>query len=262
MKKHTTAIILAAGVGSRMKSTTPKQYMKLAGHPVLYHTIKAFQDSPIIEEIILVVADNQIEFTIEEIVGKYNFTKVRKITQGGSERHHSVQKGLHKLSLETEYVMIHDGARPIVSGELLERAYNSMGKSPATIAVMPVKETIKRVDFTGEVIETPNRNQVYAVQTPQVFKVEVITRAYENLAQALLDNGEYVVINTNKIYDESEIKTSNLLNITDDAMVVEFFTDIKVNTFIGDYKNIKITTHEDIELAELFIGKQNKNTHQ
>lgn len=262
MKRHTTAIVLAAGIGSRMESATPKQYMKVAGYPVLYHTIKAFQDSPIIEEIILVVSEKYLEFATEDIVEKYNFTKVTQITLGGSERHCSVQNGLRLLSPEAEYVMIHDGARPIVSEKLLERAYNSVGESSATIAVMPVKETIKRVNLEGEVIDTPNRSEVYAVQTPQAFSVEVIKMAYENLCQAFLDTVEYTIVNTNKEYDEHQVKRGDLLNITDDAMVVEFFTDIRVNTFAGDYKNIKITTPEDMELAELFINKENKNTHQ
>lgn len=247
MYKHTTAIILAAGVGSRMESNLPKQYMELAGRPVLYHTIKAFQDSPLIEEIILVVGENQQDFSTKEIVNKYNFTKVTKVIVGGNERYHSVKNGLQNLSSETEYIMIHDGARPIVSEGLLERAYNSMEVSAASIAVMPVKDTIKKLDSKGEVIATPERNTLYMVQTPQVFTKKVITQAYVNLS----------------LKQESASKTNqgagNAPTITDDAMVVESFTDVKVNTFQGDYRNIKITTPEDIDLAELFLSTQNKN---
>lgn len=235
MKKHTTAIILAAGIGSRMESKIPKQYLELEGYPVLYHTLKAFQDSPVIDEIILVTGENELEYCKKEMVEKYSISKVTATTVGGCERYQSVQKGLEKISTKSQYIMIHDGARPILSQALINYGYESMQTSKAAIPALPVKDTIKKLSVTGEVMETPNRSELYLVQTPQVFEANLIQDAYEKLNQ---------IKNIKSIPD-----------ITDDAMVVEYFLKYKVNTFLGDYKNIKITTPEDLELASLYLKK-------
>lgn len=227
MYKHTTAIILAAGIGSRMKLSTPKQYTHVLDYPVIYHTIKAFQESPIIKDIILVCGANEINMCQESVVDKYGFDKVVSIVAGGEERYHSVQAGINKLSVASEYVMIHDCARPVVSQELLLRGYESVVANNATIPVLPVKDTIKELDTDGFVTATPNRQQLYIVQTPQVFGTALIKEAYANLKESS--------------------------SITDDAMVVEKFTNKKVHTYEGDYRNIKITTPEDIGMVEMFL---------
>lgn len=236
MYKHTTAIILAAGIGSRMKSATPKQYTHVFDYPVIYHTIKAFQESPIIKDIILVCGASEINMCQESVVDEYDFDKVVSIVAGGEERYHSVKAGLEQLSESSEYVMIHDCARPVVSQELLLRGYESVVTNNATIPVLPVKDTIKEIHTDGFVTATPNRQQLYIVQTPQVFGTALIKEAYANLKESS--------------------------SITDDAMVVEKFTNKKVHTYEGDYRNIKITTPEDIGMVEMFLmSKIEKNTH-
>lgn len=253
MIKHTTAIILAAGMGKRMNYPIPKQYRYVQDHPVIYHTIKAFQDSSIIKDIILVCGKNEVESCQKSVVEKYAFDKVIAVVAGGKERYHSVRAGLEQLCEDTQYVMIHDCARPVVTQDLLKRGYESVLQHDATIPVLPVKDTIKKIDPQGTVIGTPNRDQLYIVQTPQIFTKKLITQAYGDLFRVLQQEtgqNKHAKCEENQGYKQViEEKT----NITDDAMVVETFTDKKVHTYLGDYYNIKITTPEDMELVKLYL---------
>lgn len=223
-KRH-AAIVLAAGKGSRMKSDIPKQFLRIDGKPVIYYALRAFEDS-FIDEIVLVTGEGQQEYCRTEIVEKYGFHKVSKIVAGGKERYDSVYRGLCELD-QADYVYIHDGARPFVDSHILANAKRCVEQYEACAAGMPVKDTIKIVDEETFVAETPLRKYVWQIQTPQVFSYPLIREAYERL------------------YIEE-----NLISVTDDAMVVEYMMKKPVKLFEGSYENIKITTPEDLPVAE------------
>lgn len=227
------AIVLAAGRGKRMQSDVAKQYLLVKGKPVLYYSLKAFQES-VVDEIILVTAESEITYCKEEIVDRYNFSKVSRIVAGGKERYHSVHNGL-KACADTECVLIHDGARPFVDDAIIARNLAMVKEYGACVTGMPVKDTIKIADETGFVKETPRRDLIWAVQTPQTFQYDLIKNAYDTF----LNNEEAF---------------SKQYNVTDDAMVAEIFGGLKVKLVEGNYNNVKITTPEDMVLAEAILG--------
>lgn len=241
-KKYCTAIVLAAGSGRRMGTKIHKQYLLLGGKPVLYYSMKAFQDSEIIDEIILVCGEGEEKYCREEIVEKFGISKAGKIICGGAERHNSVWNGLRET--RNGYVFIHDGARPFLDGEIIERAYENVCVNTACVAGKPVKDTIKLVDKTGTVKETPERSGVWMIQTPQVFDTELIQKAYLMLEQQTISGGNI------------SAKGKTIKQITDDAMVVECMLGCPVSVFEGSYENIKITTPEDLEIAEVFLKRK------
>ena len=228
-KKH-TAIVLAAGKGSRMQSAVPKQYLELCGKPVLYYSLAAFEES-FIDEIILVAGKDDISYCKEQIVERYGFQKVTKIIAGGAERYLSVYQGLLAAE-EADYVYIHDGARPFVDAAILSDAKACVEQYQACVAGMPVKDTIKIVDAEDFAKETPERKYVWQVQTPQVFSYALVREAYDMLME---DQDAY--------------------SVTDDAMVVETMLNYPVKLFQASYMNIKITTPEDLQIAELFVQR-------
>lgn len=253
---ETTAIILAAGQGKRMNSATAKQYLLLGGKPVLYYSLKAFQDSPV-RSLILVVGAGEESFVRTEIVEKYGFSKVRGIVAGGKERYHSVYQGLKEAGRISKaapadpgqkgsgeeageraghFVLIHDGARPFVTVRMIEDALACVIREGACVIGMPVKDTIKIADEEDFVAETPRRSRVWMIQTPQVFAYDLVYEAYEKLLQ-----------------EETSLRTKGIA-ITDDAGVVELFTKRRVKLLRGSYENIKITTPEDLLLAETFLS--------
>ncbi len=242
-KKRCTAIVLAAGQGKRMGTKTQKQYLNLCGYPVLWHCLHTFEESAVIDDMVLVTGEDQIDYCRTEFVEKYGFQKIRKIVAGGAERYHSVLNGLRameKNACEDGYVFIHDGARPFVDEPMLERAYADVCKYEACVVGMPVKDTIKIADTDGFIKETPKRSLVWQIQTPQVFSAPLICYAYEELGRRekeLLDRG---------------------IQITDDAMVVEEICGRKVRLTEGSYENMKLTTPEDLEIAETFLRRKNR----
>lgn len=227
-KAKCTAIILAAGQGKRMGTKVQKQYLEIYGKPVLFYSLDVFQKSNIIDDIVLVVGENQEAYCQKELVEKYSITKVSKIVKGGSERYYSVWNGLQAMS-EDGYVFIHDGARPFVTEEILSRAYDAVQKEKACVVGMPVKDTIKIADDNKFAKETPNRSYVWMVQTPQVFEKSLVKKAYSLLME------------------------QEIIQVTDDAMVVEEMLNMNVKLVEGSYKNIKITTPEDLKIAEIFV---------
>ena len=226
-----TAIVLAAGAGKRMHSAVRKQYMLLCGKPVLYYSLRAFQDCPFIDDIILVTGQEEIDYCQEQFVEQYGFTKVRAVVAGGKERYHSVYEGL-KACQDTAYVFIHDGARPLVDQATLERACAAVRECDACVVGMPSKDTIKIADENGNISSTPNRALVWTVQTPQVFSYPLVRKAYD-----------------------MQMQQENAL-ITDDAMVVENMLGVKIRLVEGSYENLKITTPEDIPVAEAILEKR------
>ena len=226
MKKY-TAIVLAAGAGKRMNTKVHKQYLEVAGKPVLYYALKAFEESAV-SDIVLVTGAGEEDYCQKQIIKKYGFEKVTAIVTGGKGRYHSVYQGL--LAAEgADYVLIHDGARPFVSDDIISRTIEAEKKEKACVVAMPVKDTIKIANEDHYAIETPNRSKVWMIQTPQAFSYDLILHAYEKV----LASGDAV--------------------ITDDAMVLEKAENIPVKLVQGSYTNIKITTPEDMKIAEIFL---------
>ncbi len=245
VKKRCTAIILAAGSGSRMKSNVAKQFMLLNGKPLIWYALNAVEESKIIDDCIVVTGKEDIPFVREEIVKKFDFHKVDIIVSGGEERFSSVANAMrviaqNKLRVPNQdgYVFIHDGARPFLTEEIIKSTYRAVEEYHACVAAVLSKDTIKIADELDYAVQTPNRNRVWNVQTPQVFDTPLIVEAYESLEKHLP-----------KLADEG-------ITMTDDASVVELFTNVKVKMVPASYENIKITTPEDITIAEMFL--QNK----
>lgn len=238
-KKKCTAIILAAGQGKRMGTKVQKQFLNIGGKPVLWYALYAFENSPVINDIILVTGADLVEYCQREIVEKYGFCKVRSVTAGGAERYHSVWKGLCAMEdKENRIVFIHDGARPFVDEAMIGRAYEEASASGACVIGMPVKDTIKIADENGYIASTPKRSLVWQIQTPQVFDAELIVSAYREVIER-----------------EQELLSQGV-QITDDAMVVEYVCEHPVKLVQGSYENMKLTTPDDLEVAEAFLQKR------
>lgn len=232
---RTAAIVLAAGQGKRMKSKIQKQFLLLEEKPVIWYALHAFEESRV-DDVILVTGADEIAYCRDEIVGKYGFSKVRAIVAGGKERYHSVYEGLKVLGSQLSYgegdcVLIHDGARPFVDEPMIERIVSDIRSYSAAVAGMPSKDTVKLADADGFASVTPERAYVWMIQTPQGFTYPLIRAAYDKM----MSREEYQQ------------------GVTDDAMVVETMTDHKVRLTEGSYRNIKVTTPEDMEVASAFL---------
>ena len=228
-----TAIVLAAGQGKRMNSKVQKQFLLIKGKPVLYYSLSCFQKSREIEEIIVVTGKESINFCKQEIIEAYGFSKVKAVIPGGKERYDSVYAGLCACE-DSDYVFIHDGARPFLSNDMIRRGKEAVLDYGACVIGMPSKDTIKIADENGMVESTPSRNKVWNIQTPQIFSYTAIREAHEKARQ------------------------QNMADITDDAMVIERFGNMKIKLVEGSYENIKITTPEDIVVAEKILEKIQK----
>ena len=218
----TSAIILAAGKGQRMGTELPKQFLSMGDDMLLTKTIRVFEESSVIQDIVLVTSEDWIGFCRTEIVDREGFRKVRKIVAGGKERYDSVYQGLLACP-NADYVFIHDGARPFVTEEILVRTQEAVEKYEACAVGIPSKDTVKIVDEDGFVESTPPRENVWNIQTPQAFSYPLIRAAYE------------------------VVRDNNMTGITDDAMIVERSRLAKVKLVMGSYYNIKITTPEDMK---------------
>lgn len=220
-----SAIVAAGGQGKRMNSSISKQFLKIKGHPILCYTLKIFESLNFIDEIILVIGSNDKK-RAEKTVNYYKFKKV-KIVEGGKERQNSVYNGLRKLSPQTDIVIIHDGVRPFVTKKMILKSIKSAQNFGAVGVAVPVKDTIKVIGADNLIKDTPKRSNLRAIQTPQVFKYDLIMRAYEKA----FEDGFYG---------------------TDDTVLVERLGH-PVKLIDGSYENIKITTPEDILVAETFV---------
>lgn len=224
-----TAIVLAAGKGARMNAGMNKQFVNINGRPLLAHTLEVFQSCKAIDSIILVAGKDELQLCREQILEVYGFDKVDKLVAGGNERQQSVFNGITQLADDCEVVVIHDGARPVITGDIIERCIEGAKAFGAVSAGMPAKETVKILDGNGFVEYTPKRETVWVTQTPQAFRPETIRKAHEN-AQSKGIFG------------------------TDDAFLVECL-GVKVKMIECSYENIKVTTPEDIILAEIILDK-------
>ena len=226
------ALIPAAGMGKRMGAGVNKQYLLLNGKPIVAHTLSVFEDAPFVDDIYLVIPEEEIPYCREQVVERYGFAKVRSIVPGGAERQHSVLNGLRAMenARDDDLVLIHDGVRPFVPIHVLERAGEVAGAHDGALVAVPAKDTIKIV-ADGIIRDSPPRDSLWLAQTPQAFRYGVIRAAHE-IADA-----------------------EGFLG-TDDAMLVERLGK-DIHVVLGDYRNIKITTPEDLLLAEAFLKTVN-----
>lgn len=228
--KKIFALIPAAGMGKRMGAGSNKQYLLLNGVPILAHTLRVFQDAPFIEAIYLVTPEQEIPFCQSEVVERYGFSKVRAIVPGGAERQHSVLNGLNAMVgvEQDDLVLIHDGVRPFVAIDALKRAATTAHEFGGAVVAVPVKDTVK-VARDGIITDTPPREQLWLAQTPQAFRFGLIREAHASAA------------------------AEGFLG-TDDASLLER-QGWQLRIVMGDYRNIKITTPEDMALAEAFLKR-------
>lgn len=220
------AIILAGGKGKRMNAKVSKQYMSLNEKPILYYTLKRFIESKVIDKVILVLSKDEIEYCKKEVLYKYNLD-IDIIVEGGRERQDSVFNALKYVSND-DIVLIHDAARPFVSDKIINKGIEYANLYGAAAPGVTPKDTIKIKNNNNFSISTPNRDSLISIQTPQVFKGRIIKECHE------------------------KIRKENIA-VTDDTMVVERY-DNKVYLYDGEYTNIKITTPEDLILAEKLIN--------
>lgn len=225
----TVAIIVAAGTGKRIEGNVPKQFLSVAGKPILAHTIDKFEKCESVDEIILVAPGDYLGYCSQGIVDKFSFEKIKKVVCGGEERQDSVYLGLKACPSGTSIVAIHDGVRPLVSPKKIAESIQLCRQKKAVILAVPPKDTIKRGE-DGAVVTTLDREKLWLVQTPQVFEYKLILDAYEKA-----DADEFVG--------------------TDDAILVERLGH-EVAILEGDYQNIKITTAEDLAVAERLLDSK------
>lgn len=218
-------IIAAAGRGRRMGLN--KQFIIIQDMPVLAHTLKTFNSLELVNSIVLVTGAEDIEYCSGNIIDKYKLNKVTEIIEGGSERQYSIVNGINALKGKCEIVVTHDGARPFVTPAIIERSVEEAYVYGAAACAVPVKDTIKIADDLNFALETPDRSRLFAVQTPQTFMFDIIYRAH----MKALEDG---------------------FKGTDDTMLVERL-GMKIKLFEGSYENIKITTPEDVYIAEAIM---------
>lgn len=228
--KNVTAIITAAGKGTRMQSDINKQYIELAGVPVLARTVSVFQQCAGIDDIIIVVNEEDINFCRKSIVQQYGFSKVKSLVSGGTERQNSVYKGLCAVGEDCGIVLIHDGARPFVSEKNIADCISGARNFGACGIGVKLKDTVKISDPEGFVADTPDRSRLWSIQTPQGFEFSLIKKAHDMAVQ------------------------NNYLG-TDDMVLVEM-QGIPVKIIEGNYRNIKITTQEDLIIGEAFAASR------
>lgn len=233
MDNKNYAIILAAGRGTRMNQNINKMFLPLKGKPLIAHTLEVFYSLDIIQGIVLVVSPGEEDMMREKVLDVYPPKKPIKLVCGGAERQHSVYNGLKDLPSDTQLVAIHDGARPLITPQVIERSFEVAKKWGAAVAGMPVKDTIKLVDPSGKVKDTPDRNYLWLVQTPQTFSYPLIMEAHDKATR------------------------DNFLATDDSSLVERLGRDVYM--IEGGYENLKITTPEDIAIAEGILTARERN---
>ncbi len=225
-----SAVIVSAGNSTRMGGIN-KQLIQIDGMPVIARSIYAFEYSKIIDEIVVVTRESDVEL-IKNLVNDYGFKKVSCVVAGGDTRQISVYNGVTNTSNKADIVAIHDGARPLVTNEIITATVNAAIEFGAAATGVRVKDTVKQINEFNEIIATPDRNYLRFIQTPQVFKKQ--------------------------LYLEAVNSVENSSNFTDDCMLIEAYG--RIVCFVdGDYENIKITTPEDVELASNYLKRRNHN---
>lgn len=229
MSGQVIAVIPAAGSGTRMGSARSKQFMDLCGKPMLAVTLQRFQKCDLVDGIVVVVPQHNVDYCKREIVDRFELTKIAKVIAGGERRQESVSKGIEAVSNSSKWILVHDGVRPLVTAELIERVIRAAQRYRAVIPGIPVKDTLKKIDSQGRVLKTVNIRALWAIQTPQIFRREDIQVAHKKAVQKGWEG------------------------VTDDAFLIEK-TGIPVEVIEGEETNIKITTVKDLELARLLLS--------
>jgi len=220
------AIVPAAGAGTRLKSKTQKPYINLGGKPILARTLIALSGNKNITEILVSVGKDKLNKARRDIIEKYNIKKATLVI-GGRERSDSVYNALKAVSKDADYVLIHDGIRPFITDKFIESLLKKAARFSAVVAAVPVKPTLKFVNKNGFIKNTPPREYFWEAQTPQVFRKDLIEKAYEAARK-------------------------KKIIATDDSALLER-TGIKPKIVMGSYSNIKITTKEDLKLAKILL---------
>jgi 2-C-methyl-D-erythritol 4-phosphate cytidylyltransferase len=232
-KPLTSVIIPAAGLGRRMNATISKQYLTLMEKPILAHTLDVFEQCPLISEIILVINSDEFALCQEQVLSSYPYTKI-KLVYGGETRQQSVYNGLAAVMPNAQIVMVHDGARPLIQESVILKSIEETIRHQATVVGVPAKNTIKVINDAGFVEQTPDRNYLVEIQTPQTFAHELLKKAHQNARELGVEG-------------------------TDDAFLVEML-NVSVKIVTGDYTNIKITTPEDLTIAESIMKRVAENS--
>jgi len=224
-------VVLAGGHGKRMHREVAKQYLPVNGKPMIWYSLDAFERSPV-ESVVLVVPPGDIEYCRKEIVEAGGFKKVGKIVEGGEHRYDSVYAALVACKNENyDLILVHDGARPVVTVEIITEALNAAQAYGGCVIAVPVKDTIKVSDEKGYAVQTIPREMLWCMQTPQAFRFDILKSSYDKMME----------------------DPANSEGITDDAMVVERFSSCRVKLNMGDYRNIKVTTPEDLVIASAYL---------
>lgn len=230
MNSKISVLIPAAGQGKRMETSVKKPYLLLADKPVLSHTIDRFEQNSFIDDIIVIVDESDLTTCNEDVISPFRFRKVRELVAGGETRQVSVFNGLRTLTDDVDYVVIHDGVRPFINDDIIFRCLEATAECGASVAAVPVKETIKVANRDLFIDHTPERNLLWRVQTPQVFRYSLLVEAHN---KAIKDG----------------------ISTTDDATLVEKLGH-SVKLVMGNYRNVKLTTPEDLILAETLLNEK------
>ncbi|MCR4792764.1 MAG: 2-C-methyl-D-erythritol 4-phosphate cytidylyltransferase [Lachnospiraceae bacterium] len=250
-RKKNALVLLAGGRGSRMHSDVPKQFMMLGDKPLIWHALNTVQRSELIDEVVLVSSSDDIP-VIRDIVDRNGFDKVSHITSGGKERFLSVVNGVLALSEKNgsceafdggpEVILIHDGARPFLDDGIIERCLEGVTETGGCVAAVPSKDTVKLAGEDGIVTSEPPRSKVWCMQTPQVFDSRILFDVCRRVKEEMSS-------------DDPKVK-ERLSGITDDARMVSLFTDTRIKLVMGSYENLKVTTPEDIIIAERILEER------
>ena len=225
-----TVLIPAAGMGKRMGKAVAKQFLPLGDRPMLAHTLLTFQRMSEIDEIIPILSQEDMDICLRDVIERFHITKVKTLVAGGKERQDSVNNGLQKIDADTSVVLVHDGVRPFVTQAIIKECIELARKGECVTAGVPLKDTIKEVDENGIVRKTLERSRLWAIQTPQAFPAALLKKVHEEAHKRKLFG-------------------------TDDATLAEK-AGIKVRVIMGSYENVKITTPEDLILAEEILKRR------
>ena len=229
MKPICTAVIVAAGKGKRMGTELSKQFLPLCGKEILAHTVEKFEKAEKIRDIILVTGEDSLQ-DVQDMTQEYGWEKIRSIIAGGKERQESVWNGLQEVAADAEIVLIHDGVRPFVTEDILNLSMETAMEMGGCVAGVPAKDTIKVCNSENIAVDTPDRSTLWQIQTPQTFRRELIMKAY------------------------MQAKEDGFVG-TDDASLAEY-SGYPVKVIMGSYRNIKITTKEDLLIGEAFLKEE------
>ena len=229
MKPICTAVIVAAGKGRRMGTEVSKQFLPLCGKEILAHSVEKFEKAENIRDIVLVTGEDSLQ-DVREMSQEYGWKKIVSVVAGGKERQDSVWNGLQAVSADTDIILIHDGVRPFVTEDILNHSIETAVEMGGCVAGVPAKDTIKVCNGENIAVSTPDRSTLWQIQTPQTFRKDLILQAYQ------------------------KAKAEGFVG-TDDASLAEY-SGCSVKVIMGSYRNIKITTKEDLLIGEAFLKEE------